>query len=289
MADRSGPLHGIKIIELAGIGPAPFTCMMLADAGAQVLRLERAAPGAVERGEEFARVGSGPALGPAEPVPALGGHRPEEPRRGRARARPGRAGRRADRGLPARGGRAAGRRARGLLGPQPQPRLRPHDRLGPGRPDGRRWPGTTSTTSPSVAPCGRSAGADSAPVPPAEPGRRLRRRRHAARLRHGGRAPRGGPLGRGAGGRRGHGRRLGLAHDDDPRLPPLRDLERASAAPTCSTPAPPSTRSTRRRTGSGWRWARIESQFYAALLEGPGAGRGHVVARTRWRATSGRP
>ena len=35
MADRSGPLSGIKIIELAGIGPAPYTCMMLADAGAQ--------------------------------------------------------------------------------------------------------------------------------------------------------------------------------------------------------------------------------------------------------------
>src|SRR5271154_1440465 len=51
MAERSGPLSGIKIIELAGIGPAPYTCMMLADAGAQVLRLERAAPGAVERGE----------------------------------------------------------------------------------------------------------------------------------------------------------------------------------------------------------------------------------------------
>jgi alpha-methylacyl-CoA racemase len=52
MADRSGPLSGIKIIELAGIGPAPYTCMMLADAGAQVLRLERAAPGAVERAAE---------------------------------------------------------------------------------------------------------------------------------------------------------------------------------------------------------------------------------------------
>ncbi len=61
MADRvrSGPLNGIKIIELAGIGPAPFTCMMLADAGAQVLRLERALPGAVERGEEFAASGAG--------------------------------------------------------------------------------------------------------------------------------------------------------------------------------------------------------------------------------------
>ena len=46
---RSGPLSGIKIIELAGIGPSPFAAMMLADAGAQVIRLERAAPGAPER------------------------------------------------------------------------------------------------------------------------------------------------------------------------------------------------------------------------------------------------
>jgi alpha-methylacyl-CoA racemase len=49
---RSGPLSGIKIIELAGIGPSPYTAMMLADAGAQVIRLERAAPGAPERATE---------------------------------------------------------------------------------------------------------------------------------------------------------------------------------------------------------------------------------------------
>jgi alpha-methylacyl-CoA racemase len=60
MTERSGPLHGIKIIELAGIGPGPFTCMMLADAGASVLRLERAAPGAVEAGEQFKNSGQGP-------------------------------------------------------------------------------------------------------------------------------------------------------------------------------------------------------------------------------------
>ena len=60
VTDRSGPLNGIKIVELAGIGPAPFTCMMLADAGAQVLRLERAAPGAVERGEEARASGAAP-------------------------------------------------------------------------------------------------------------------------------------------------------------------------------------------------------------------------------------
>jgi alpha-methylacyl-CoA racemase len=53
-------LSGIRIIELAGIGPAPYTAMMLADAGAQVLRLERAAAGAVEAGEEYAASGSGP-------------------------------------------------------------------------------------------------------------------------------------------------------------------------------------------------------------------------------------
>ena len=36
-----GPLKGVKILELAGIGPAPFCAMMLADMGAEVLRIER--------------------------------------------------------------------------------------------------------------------------------------------------------------------------------------------------------------------------------------------------------
>jgi len=38
----SGPLEGIRIVELAGIGPGPYTCMLLADAGADVLRVDRA-------------------------------------------------------------------------------------------------------------------------------------------------------------------------------------------------------------------------------------------------------
>ena len=38
----SGPLHGFKIIELTGIGPGPFCAMMLADMGAEVLRVDRA-------------------------------------------------------------------------------------------------------------------------------------------------------------------------------------------------------------------------------------------------------
>ena len=36
-----GPLHGIRIIEFAGIGPGPFCGMMLADHGAEVIRIER--------------------------------------------------------------------------------------------------------------------------------------------------------------------------------------------------------------------------------------------------------
>jgi alpha-methylacyl-CoA racemase len=40
-----GPLAGIKIIELAGIGPGPFCGMLLSDLGAEVIRVERAGGG----------------------------------------------------------------------------------------------------------------------------------------------------------------------------------------------------------------------------------------------------
>ena len=36
-----GPLHGFRIIELAGIGPGPFCGMMLSDMGAEVIRVDR--------------------------------------------------------------------------------------------------------------------------------------------------------------------------------------------------------------------------------------------------------
>jgi len=36
-----GPLHGKKIVEIAGIGPGPFAAMMLADMGAEVIRIVR--------------------------------------------------------------------------------------------------------------------------------------------------------------------------------------------------------------------------------------------------------
>ncbi len=41
-----GPLHGLKIVEMVGIGPAPFCAMMFADMGAEVIRIDR--PGAAD-------------------------------------------------------------------------------------------------------------------------------------------------------------------------------------------------------------------------------------------------
>ncbi|MGF6654715.1 crotonobetainyl-CoA:carnitine CoA-transferase CaiB-like acyl-CoA transferase [Paraburkholderia youngii] len=39
-----GPLAGVRIVELAGIGPGPMAAMLLADLGATVLRIERRQP-----------------------------------------------------------------------------------------------------------------------------------------------------------------------------------------------------------------------------------------------------
>ena len=38
----SGPLSGVRIVEIAGIGPGPFAAMLLADMGADVIRVDRA-------------------------------------------------------------------------------------------------------------------------------------------------------------------------------------------------------------------------------------------------------
>jgi alpha-methylacyl-CoA racemase len=48
-----GPLEGVRIIELAGIGPAPFCAMLLSDMGAEVIRVDRAA----NVGHDDSRVG----------------------------------------------------------------------------------------------------------------------------------------------------------------------------------------------------------------------------------------
>ena len=50
-----GPLHGLKVIELAGVGPGPMAAMLLADLGATVLRVDRTLPSGlgVQRPERF--------------------------------------------------------------------------------------------------------------------------------------------------------------------------------------------------------------------------------------------
>jgi alpha-methylacyl-CoA racemase len=41
LGQGTGPLAGVKVVELAGIGPGPHACMILADLGADVVRVER--------------------------------------------------------------------------------------------------------------------------------------------------------------------------------------------------------------------------------------------------------
>ncbi|GAA3125878.1 CaiB/BaiF CoA transferase family protein [Streptomyces echinatus] len=47
-APGTGPLAGVRVVELAGIGPGPFAAMLLADLGADVVRVDR--PGGVGLG-----------------------------------------------------------------------------------------------------------------------------------------------------------------------------------------------------------------------------------------------
>lgn len=46
MADVSGPLAGVRVVEFAGIGPCPYAGMVLADLGADVVRVDRDVRGA---------------------------------------------------------------------------------------------------------------------------------------------------------------------------------------------------------------------------------------------------
>jgi alpha-methylacyl-CoA racemase len=45
----TGPLAGVRVLEIAGIGPGPFAGMMLADMGADVIRVDRIVKGAPPR------------------------------------------------------------------------------------------------------------------------------------------------------------------------------------------------------------------------------------------------
>src|SRR5437016_6882003 len=56
---RMGPLEGVRVVELAGIGPGPFCAMLLSDMGAEVIRVDRAA----NVGHDIGREGEDPRFG----------------------------------------------------------------------------------------------------------------------------------------------------------------------------------------------------------------------------------
>ena len=51
LGQGTGPLRGVKVVEVAGIGPGPHACMILADLGADVIRVERPGGQALTGGE----------------------------------------------------------------------------------------------------------------------------------------------------------------------------------------------------------------------------------------------
>ena len=242
-----GPLQGVKVIELLGIGPGPFCATLLADMGAEVVRVERAdLVDRVRRPQGFvvdargrrslgidlkAPEGRDALLRMIEQSDALiEGFRPGVMER--LGLGPDDCLARNERLVYGRmTGLGSGRAARALRRSRHQLHL------------GRRRAG-------ALRPCRRPA------HPAAQHDRRLRRRRHVPRLRCGVRAARGAPVGPGAGGRRRDGRRR--------RVPDAPDVGHAvdgrscptSGAPTCSTPARRSTTRTRPPTASGSRSAR---------------------------------
>ena len=259
----SGPLEGVQDHRDRGIGPGPFCAMMLADMGADVVRVDRAQN--VCGGDPAGAAGRR-----AQPRPPLDRRRPQAPRRRRDRARARRAGRRADRGLPARRDGAARPRPRRVPRPQPEARLRPHDRLGPGRPvrADRRPRHQLHRARRRARPDRRRGEAAGAA---AQPGRRLRRRRHAARLRHGLRAARAPSA-------------PARARSSTPRWSTAPPCSRrcstpsgpwasgtTSGAPTCSTPARTSTTCTRRPTASTCRSARSSRSSTPSSSGTPGS------------------
>ncbi|MCY7402239.1 MAG: CoA transferase [Nocardioides sp.] len=51
LGQGTGPLRGVKVVEVAGIGPGPHACMILADLGADVIRIERPGGGMFAMGD----------------------------------------------------------------------------------------------------------------------------------------------------------------------------------------------------------------------------------------------
>ena len=277
----SGPLTGYRIIEIAGIGPGPFAAMMLADMGAEVLRVDRAqsvrgpapdtpATDVSLRGRRNVAIdlkhpdGVATLLDLVEQADALiEGFRPGVMER---------LGIGPDECLARNPklvfGRMTGWGQDGPVRPGRRPRHQLHlarRRAGPHRP-GRRGAG-----------------------PAAQPRRRLRRRRHVPRLRRRVRAARGPAQRPGPGRRRGDGRRHGDADDDVLVDVADRRVRRGrTAAPTCSTPAPTSTTCTAAPTASTSRSARSSRSSTPSCCASPGLDGRRGVRRADGQAAAGR-
>ena len=208
----SGPLTGYRIIEIAGIGPGPFAAMLLADIGAEVMRVDRAQ--AVRGGDPErppldvlgrGRRSIGVDLKHPDGVEAVLRLVRAAPTRCIEGFRPGVIER-------------LGLGPDELPRPQPQARLRPHDRVGPGR---ARTPQAAGHDINYIALAGalrRTSGAPaSKPIPPLNlvgdfgGGGMLLAFGMVCALLEAQRA------GRGPGGRRRDGRRRRGAHEHVPR------------------------------------------------------------------------
>ena len=181
-----GPLAGVKIVEMAGVGPAPFAGMLLADMGADVVRIDRKPSG---EGDAFDAIAERRLLDRGRRSIALDLKKPEAV----AAALELVAG--ADaliEGFPPWRDGAPRPRPGGLPRPQSPPRLRPRHRLGPGGAAGRdRRPRHRLHRPDRRAARDRRQGCAG---PAAQPARRLRRRRDVSRLRRRLRASRGARL-----------------------------------------------------------------------------------------------
>ena len=157
---RRGPLAGIKVVEFVGIGPGPMCGMLLADLGADVLRVDRTEPSGlgIERPARFDLLLRGKRIGRRRPQ-ASGG----------ARARAAPASRAPTRLIE---GFRPGTMERIGLGPDEVPgaqsasRLRPRHRLRPDRAARHRRRATTSTTSRSTGALHAIGRAGAPPTPP---------------------------------------------------------------------------------------------------------------------------
>ena len=275
--DRS---PGYRIIEIAGIGPGPFAAMMLADMGAEVIRVDRAQAVPGRRRER-----------PPWDVLNRGrrNHRPrsEAPRRRRDAADARREGRRAHRGLPPRRDGAARGRPRRLPRPQPAAGVRAHDGLGPGR-SVRQAAGHDINYIALAGALAHFGRAGEPPTPPLNMVGDFGGGGMLLALRRGLRPARGAAQRSGTGGRRRHGRRRRRADDDVLGLAQHRRVRRDDArGPTCSTPAPTSTTSTAARTASTSRSARSSRSSTPSCCGSP-ASRAIPSSRSRWTRPCGR-